>query len=323
MSPPNRLVPWLSRGLVLLAIVWVGWLIWQEAPQFTSQIRAINGGWLVVSLLLGVISIFFNAPVYYLVLNVHSPAPVRFQYAIYLNFVSQMVRHIPGRFWGVVYQVNETRHQIPSSVMVKINIDYTLIYLAFNLLVPITILLFHWIHPAAAVLFLVIGFVLYTFFLRLNWMHILLSFLHQRLPSRYQKRLSSYLEQNAPTYSWQTSVNMGILLIIAWAFYLMAWLTFSRVFAGLSTANLLLLAASYALAWFVGFISMLTPAGLGVREAVFVFFANLLTITNSVGFLAVFVRIWLLAIDFILFTVGITIKLLYERKRNVESTSGV
>ncbi len=321
MPSRQKLFSWLSRLLILLALLWVATLIYQEGSTIASQFRSANPIWLLISLLLGTISIFFNAPVYYLIINYYAPISVSFYYAIHLNFVSQMIRHVPGRFWGVVYQLNETREHIPAQTLLLVNVDYTLVYLAFNLLIPTAILLFALVGWGLTAVFLAVGLLLFGLGFRLNWPRRLLTLIQAWLPTKFRQRISPYLTYQTTPYPWTTIVLLAASLMLSWGFYLVAWLTFSRVFSGLQTANLPLLAASYALAWFVGFISFITPAGLGIRETTFVLVAQTVTSTAEAGFLAVFVRLWLLVIDIILFFVGIVIKFWHKRKAHVSPTA--
>ncbi len=53
------------------------------------------------------------------------------------------------------------------------------------------------------------------------------------------------------------------------------------------------------LAWFVGYVSLLTPSGLGIRELVFVWLANEFP-PDAVALMAVIGRISLLAIDLVM-----------------------
>jgi hypothetical protein len=60
---------------------------------------------------------------------------------------------------------------------------------------------------------------------------------------------------------------------------------------------LLALAASYVLAWAAGIAAIVTPGGLGVREAVFVLLSPPGVAREAVALLAVFMRAWFLFAD--------------------------
>ncbi len=171
------------------------------------------------------------------------------------------------------------------------------------------------------IIFLAAGLLLFGVGFRLNWPRRFLALLQVWLPAKAKQRISPYLAYKTTPYPWNTITRLAIFLVLAWGFYLAAWLTFARTFSNLETANLLLLAASYALAWFIGFITLIAPAGLGVRETTFVLVAQTVTSTAGAGFLAVFVRLWLLIIDIILFFAGITIKLWRKRITHVTTTT--
>ena len=88
-------------------------------------------------------------------------------------------------------------------------------------------------------------------------------------------------------------------MISSWAVYLVAWQSLGRAFPNSAGNDMMLLCATYSIAWVVGFVSVFTPSGMGVREAVFLFLTPADSLA-SLAFLAVIVRFWLLAIDILL-----------------------
>ena len=58
---------------------------------------------------------------------------------------------------------------------------------------------------------------------------------------------------------------------------------------------------------------MITPAGLGIREFVFVFLAESLASPGNMAFLAVFARVWMMVIDLLLF---LSVLFLNSKERN-------
>lgn len=272
---------------------------------------------------MGVVSVFFNAPVYYHILSHYAPMRLTFGDAMHLYFTSQMIRHVPGRFWGVVYQFSEAREHISVGEVLQVNVDHTMVYLFFNFLVPgvilISLLRGLWV---GGILFIA-GVILFALGLRLGWPHRVFSFIQLRLLGRFRQSLAQYLPCPSGGYAWRTIILMIVYLVLSWGLYLIAWILLSRAFNGLDAATLPALAASYALAWFIGFISLISPAGLGVRESAFVLISQNFTSTAIAGFLSVFLRLWLIAIDIVLALVGFGFKIYWRKTINVSKTRGL
>ena len=64
------------------------------------------------------------------------------------------------------------------------------------------------------------------------------------------------------------------LFLLSWLIYLGCWTGYSWAWPGLSPIDAVWLCAFYTLAWFAGYISLITPSGLGVRELVFIALAK-------------------------------------------------
>ena len=88
-----------------------------------------------------------------------------------------------------------------------------------------------------------------------------------------------------------------LVQIAAWAPYLLAWHLLGKVFPPLASEGLVMLAASYSVAWAVGILAFVTPGGLGVREAIFLLLGSLGASREPLVFLTVFARLWALAAD--------------------------
>jgi glycosyltransferase 2 family protein len=309
VEPPPQTTPtteqplwrWLSRAFVILGFLWIGWLLAQEGRSLSLHLIHLEWRWLIVSLLVGSMAVLPNALIFHLLLVEQPGFSFSLAYVVRLMFVGQLVRHLPGRFWGVAYQIQVTRQRLSPLITLKVNIDFTLIFLAFNTLFPVTIILKHQLGLFFALVFFILGSYLLALGLRLNWARTAVALCQRWLPQRLSHSFGHYLTVPVGVYSWRTIGCIWLLLVLGWLCYLLAWQTFTRIFPLFGDVNMLLLCATYSIAWVVGFLSMVTPAGLGVREAAFVFIAAPLTTPANIALLALFVRVWLLVIDLLLF----------------------
>lgn len=91
-----------------------------------------------------------------------------------------------------------------------------------------------------------------------------------------------------------------------WAMYVGGWLSLTAGVAAfvagvidLPTGNLAFIGSSYALAWLVGILTMIAPAGMGVRETALGLLLAVVVGTGTAFTLAVAVRLWLLAVELV------------------------
>jgi hypothetical protein len=95
----------------------------------------------------------------------------------------------------------------------------------------------------------------------------------------------------------QRLARITALFAVSWAVYLAAWNLLGWVFHSFARVDFISLCAYYTLASIIGILSVLTPAGLGVREAAFVLLAGGSVDREAVVFFAAFGRIWLMIIE--------------------------
>ncbi|MET0411877.1 MAG: hypothetical protein ABW217_11310, partial [Polyangiaceae bacterium] len=105
-------------------------------------------------------------------------------------------------------------------------------------------------------------------------------------------RLRKVFGEATPAAKKLDLLKAALVQMAGWAPYLMAWHLLALAFPPLANEALVMLAASYSLAWAAGFIAFVTPGGLGVREAVFLLLGSLGAAREPLAFLTVFARLW-------------------------------
>jgi len=288
---------WITWFLISIGLGWIFWLIFQQWDTLAKQFVNVKIESVIFILILGFISTLHNAFVFHLLLNKHIEKKISFIYAARLLFVGQMIRHVPGRFWGVVYQINETKSHIPATSMIRINIDFMFISLAFAILIPLVVLLF-FIDLWLAIFTFLLAILIIIFSLRYDWNNRILRLVSVYLP----KRMADHLCKMTSTtpYSWTHIIKLIIFSSSGWLFYFLAWQFFALAWPIFADTNILILCATYSIAWIIGFISLVTPSGLGVREAMFLLLSPS-GHASSLALLAILVRFWLLINDILLF----------------------
>ena len=297
----ERRFGWLSWVFVVAGLGWIAFLLFSDSNLVLGQLLPSFNVWFFIALFFGSISVFLMVFVFFAVIMVYAPNKIDFSFAARMLFVSQIVRVLPGRFWGVVYQVNESRRVMSPLKILRVNLDYTVLSLIFNIGMPLVLFLYYRYDVYVSAMFLLAGFILVAFLLRKNWIGLLLNLINSMLPGK----LSSRFKATGPVLQYSRKLIFLILTVymISWGCYLLAWQQFDKFMPIDLGGNIYILCAGYALAWVLGFLTIIVPAGLGVREGAFVVLLGGLINPSVIAYLAVFVRIWLLLIDLLLFVV--------------------
>ncbi len=259
--------PLFRLGFLLLIVALAVWALVSQWHQVTSAVSRLTPGWLLLALAATVVNVLMAGMVWRTVLaDLGSTLPLGAAARIF--FVGQLGKYLPGSVWPVVMQAElGSDHQVPrrrtaTATMVAMLLSVTsallvmLIALPFApdalpggfrwaalLIVPLIVVL----HPA------VLGF---------------LVDLGLRLLGRDR------LER-------RTTVR-GTLLATLWAIGswtgagIQVWALSVPLGAPADAPTAILLIGGYSLAWAVGFVVIVAPAGAGPREVA------LLAVTASV-----------------------------------------
>lgn len=188
-----------------------------------------------------------------------------------LYFSAQLLRHLPGRFLGIVYQIAATRDEVPTRAWIAANVLQSLAIAATGVLIGLIIVLSPGWHTATIALLSTAAVT--------RWIT-----LRSRLPARFTTRLarsrSAALRAIAePLLAMLAGDRKALSACIGWAslswiIYLAAWGCYGAAFPDLGVWDGVRLSAYYAIAWFVGFASLIAPSGWGVREVTFLAMAR-------------------------------------------------
>lgn len=289
---------WLSRLLMAMGALWLGSLIYGAWDQVKTSLSMAHWQWLGVSALLCATGLLPSAGIYRRLLRVHGGLEIPFIQAARLHFVGQVIRYLPGRVWGVVYQLNEIRALMETHRFLRMTVDFSLLYLIFNLLVPLAVIGGFAGHPGWALVVLLGGSAVTAMGFQRDWWGAWIAGIRHLLPQRFAQ-YRQILAQRV-RYSWADIVWLFAVILLGWGLYLLAWLALGRAFQQVVAVNFLVLCAAYTLAWLVGFLSLLTPGGLAVREAVFVMLSTPVADPGLLAVLALFIRFWLMVAELLL-----------------------
>lgn len=253
-------------GVACLA--WCVWLVHDALPGIAAALRessptafaaavgaTMAGAWLVFEAWRGIARAVFGVAV-----------PRRA--GAHLYFTAQVLKYLPGRVWGFGYQALAGAAFAPVSAWLLAGLAH--FGLAVVVLVSVALTIIGWslgVAPGVAAMLAVPGIYL------TSWAVL------RSVPAARLVATGSHARFAALRDAWPRLAHLGggerakvgALLLAGTLLGFLAWVPLCA--AGpwsLAPADALLLAAIYGLSWLVGYLAVFTPAGLGVRELVFI-----------------------------------------------------
>lgn len=295
----------LSVSLVLCAAIWFGAIIAQQWRDFVVAFASAQPAFLAAVLILGILA---NAPygvLFWWQLSHIEKRPVTFALSSRLLFVGQVVRYLPGRFWHFVYQASVTDHLVPVTALARVNLEYMAIVSWTGVGVSLSILasgsnaIFGLCVLSGTLAGIVVGF-------RCVWHLRLLGLFAGLLPHGRVRNTIACIGK-PPSRDWTSSLLALAVLSCVWGSYILGWIMLGSAWPALAELDLVRLCALYTLAWFIGFITMIAPAGIGVRELAFTWLAPGVP-GETLVLLALVVRIWLTLVELLLFLMVLPVR---------------
>lgn len=266
-----------SVAIVTLAIAY---LLYATGPGLAPTVALLQNI-SVVSLCAAfgctVMMLLLKAYYHLLLLRQVTQLPQRFSTVVPAYLQGQVVRYLPGKIWGLVYQSQQLKGQASAAAVVLVNLFQML---NTNLL-------------AGGIIVSVIAGQLYgPFWLLLGLtINLILTELLHRFP-KYEMMIVQFLAKCSKYFQHSLSMQQlpaidyrGTAVLLAeWVFFLMVfYLLFHDSYAAV---DVMLVAVWYAAASLIAILAIVVPAGLAVREAIFIAGSTMLPVDNS-AFLAV------------------------------------
>lgn len=303
-KPRPDLSRWISRLIIGVGFLWIVILIVQGASTIREQFLVIDWFWLAGAFVTGAAYLLLSAIAFGILLRLNEQRRFGWIYVARLIFAGQILRHLPGRLWGVVYLLNETRQEVSSAGMLRANVVFMALSLVLHMLISLTLSLFFYVGLVKALLWALLGFSGIAIALRRDGIGTCLSLAARWLPTRWlPDTLSESVENLKETrpMAWAEVGKIVLILMTMGGMNVVNWHTLVWSFPELAHINVWMLCAVYSIAWISGYLSIVTPSGLGVREAVFMMLGSNVMELPSLAFLSVFVRLWLIALELMLF----------------------
>lgn len=222
-------------------------------------------------------------------------APFFAVYRVYRQ--AELSRYVPGGVWQFVsriYLIKRWRVSASACLAATI-VDLVLATLAA-------------LVPASWTLLEVYSdFRLYHRIVLLAFPVAAIAVLHPRILNAWAGFLARRLKQ-----PW-TPLRIGFLTLIGiWAMYVAGWLALAAGLALFAHGILVMppegstyIGSSYAVAWLVGMLTMIAPAGMGIRDTALGVLLSRILLQGPAFTLAVGIRFWLLLIEVVWAAIGI------------------
>lgn len=171
---------------------------------------------------------------------------------IYL--VAQLVKYLPGRIWGFIYQVQMLSNNTPTGKV----ISATMNHIVLTTILTIALLLYAVEFPYSGIS-LVVFFILASLYVR-----------HGGATSFLSLFLRRHTASNSPT-TWRVTFSVMLFLAIEWVAYFSVWaLLVDSIERDYEFLGILRVGALYSGAWLIGSLLTIFPNGIAVREGTYV-----------------------------------------------------
>lgn len=286
---------WVFLPVTLGALAWTVWLLWGSLPELRENLPKLKVRWLLWVLIGNTLSGYLSFEAFRALFNRMRPAAYGRLALAHLYFTGQLMKHLPGRIWGVAYQ-SSAGPLASLAEWVSVTAIYMVLTTGFALWVAATVVgfMFHWEWGLLAI---AAGSVIYALLWQPHPLGIVLTSL-RKVRLRAIARLCDAL-QPFVAVDVQFKRTVWLWFVAGWVVYLLAWIGYGLAWPNLTASDGIWLCAMYTLAWFVGYISVVSPSGVGVRELVFVLLAHDFS-PDAVAGTAILGRVMLLGVDVIL-----------------------
>jgi hypothetical protein len=286
IAPPTRrlFLVTLRFALALGALAYIGVIAYRDFPRVVALVLPFSverAAWLTLCTLLLAAGPFFSVAVFRILATRYRAESVPYRELLGLLLLANLLRYLPGRFFGVAYQVSSRPGGLDGNSVFRLNVEQLVSSLVGNTLAASGMLAFAGGRPLLGGVLLAATLPTTALILRV------------RMPRAGDARPLS------PRARW----TIALLNLLSLVPYLLAWHFLGHVFPALASEPLVALGASYLVAWAAGVIVFVTPGGLGVREAVFLLLSPPAA-REALALLALFARVWHLFADLCAWLLG-------------------
>lgn len=250
----------LSWGLMVAALCYLLWILRDQAPALVTAAERFHAYSAIIAVAAFVPMFILKAIYQGRLLGQLGDSPVSLLPAVSAYLQAQLVRYLPGKVWGLVYQSRRMRNSRGVGIIVAANFWQMLMTNLFALGIVAGILGIR-VWGNRALLVTLASVLVVEAFHRLPWIRDKpLAWLSRRFPAAGMGECKQAVQ---PDRWISTSI-----LSMEWIFFLLG---FVALLHGLLVPHeAVVLAAWYGAASILALAAFMVPAGLAVREAIFI-----------------------------------------------------
>lgn len=264
-------------GIALAICLILGQRLARDWPSVRAAFGTLRWGWIVLAALPAILYFCTRVQAWRNILaRLSVIAPWWPAAAVFMN--SEIIRYIPGTFWAFLGRVVQGKKFAPNRMTIAASLALEMLLLAC-------------VSLGLSGLFL-IGYPRYQFAERpLILVVVMLACLLPLVPALTRRGIAVLARvlrrQSAVIFSGSLAAPYG-LIALAWTLYTLFHIAVAIALHWPSSpSSLIALAGITLISWFLGFVSFLTPSGLGVREGVVVLLtAPYLATTDAIVYAA-------------------------------------
>ena len=292
----------------------------QTHTELKDATFQIHWYWLVCSF--GAILFYWSAYLYpfaILLSGIAAKHVVSFRTAFTLFHLANITRYLPGRIWGVVrllslsHQFRLSKTAVGGSLTLHVGIETIL-----GGLIGMSLIFSPKMRGSA--LGIIDKISAHTTLLSLVCIGILIGilFLIPTLSSKISQFLKTLRDTGVPLFQepfrhqW---LNIFASHIFLWICQGLAFFLFVRSFVPMAWMDAGVLTACFAFAWVIGFLSFLTPSGLGVREGLLSLLLSSYMPAPQATLIALICRVWMLSAEIVLASVAFALNGRVKRRQ--------
>lgn len=276
------------RILVPLGILFIAYIGIRHWEELTLAFNEFDQSLFALSVAAGVLGNLGIALLFRSLLVKHN-ALISARDAASLFYVSQITKYVPGKIWGILYQASRVEGMTGSIAILLSNIELMAIAIFTNLVIAISILSVS-TYPAVSYSTLILGIGFTYYVTKANPLRFVRNYLDKKLDTE---------NLDAITLSEHVLFDFFAYWVCSGLFVVANFVLLSAFF-DLDTISNLHLIGYLLLASAISVLAVVMPAGIGVKEVVFLLLAGGST-EYSEGLLvtvAIVSRFWQVTMDF-------------------------
>lgn len=271
--------------LSLVALFFIGRILYDQAPNISPNLQSVHPTLLAFGVVSFVLFYFLRSLIWHLIIKEYGNN-IPFRDSCYMWSVSELKRYIPGNIWSFLGRATlfankgVKKKDIGTGLIIEAQIFILGSFVVSLLSMPFLIPNYSVFLGQGITLLLILGIVLYAF--------------HQPVTKNFKGKLLTVAKFLFPQFSSSTILLLVFISSVALFFFgLGNYLTMSALF-GTDLQLMWQLIGVFVLAFVAGYLSIITPAGLGVREGIVIFALSKIVPNGLAALAALFTRLVLI-----------------------------